>query len=276
MAFLNDAGMTARTTRLSLAVAGVARGDVISITNSRWSVSRTGLSAMLFEPPIILNDFAARAWALTGASGVVLNAFAGSSTPAVREPGMFCLIGIGMELGVAAFVRNPGGLVMVIASEAGASTLSNAKLPDTSLKRLQNIKGFIEAYTLLSGIGLVGLAGDFRNARVPAEELDMQALRAIAGAHDLPTQEAVHLFCDQFWDFAVNLVLSYGAWDGLILTGEVAELLKRQLANAARDRFARGGAHSRLLRNLPLGLATFAHGELAGASMALRAALPTS
>lgn len=45
--FLRAAGTSASPIRCALAVAGVARGDVVSITNSPWFVSRSGLAVML-------------------------------------------------------------------------------------------------------------------------------------------------------------------------------------------------------------------------------------
>ena len=274
--FLREVGMTGRSVRAALAVAGVARGDAISITNSPWFVSRSGLGAMLGHPPIILNDFAARAWALTGPSGMVLNTMPGFVAPAVRSPGVFCLIGIGLELGVAAFVRGPTGLVTVISSEAGATVLPRSDLPEATLRRLSGPGCSIESYTVLSGSGLVRLAGDLRDAGSRSTLVDLSALRAVASAHDKPAQEAVRTFCDLFWNFAINLVLTYGAWDGVILTGELSELLKRQLVEAARVRIARKGSHARLLRETPIGIAAFTQGELAGASMALRAESPVA
>lgn len=272
--FLDASGVTGGATRASLAVAGVARGDVISITNSPWFVSRSGLRAMLGEPPIILNDFAARAWALTGAAGVAVSPLSGSAAPTPRGEGTFCLIGLDIELGVAAFVRSSTGQMAVLSSEAGASTLPQADLPDASLTRLKGLGARAEAYTVLSGPGLVRLAGDLGGRRTIVGVPKMTDVRGVTNARDQPAQEAVRIFCDLFWDFAVNLVLTYGAWDGLILTGEIAELLEAQLAGSARTRFARKGSHARLLRDLPIGLASIPRGELAGASMALRSEMP--
>ena len=49
---------------LGLAVAGVARGDIISLANCRWYISVSGIRAFLGHAPLILNDFAATAWSL--------------------------------------------------------------------------------------------------------------------------------------------------------------------------------------------------------------------
>ena len=63
-------GMVGGRIPLAVAVSGMPRGDMISVTNGRWRISRPGLAAMLQREPLILNDFAANAWpSATGATG---------------------------------------------------------------------------------------------------------------------------------------------------------------------------------------------------------------
>ena len=271
--FLRNAGQAVVPGRCALAVAGVARGDVVSITNSPWFVSRSGIGAMLRTSPIILNDFAARAWALTSASGLKVEAFPGSRPPALEREGVFCLIGLGLELGVAALIRNATGSMTVVASEAGATILPQ---PDRSnaaaLDRLRAPDGRLETYKVLSGIGLVRLAQALRGGLGSTANPDIAAIRAVTNGRDAHDREALRVFCDVFWAFAANLTLTYGAWDGVVPTGEVAELLRARLVDTARVGFAHKGPHMRLLQAVPLSFATIAHGELAGAALALNAA----
>lgn len=271
--FLRAAGTSASPKRCALAVAGVARGDVVSITNSPWFVSRSGLAGMLGAPPIILNDFAARAWALADPSKARVETFHGTRAPATQSEGTCCLIGVGLELGVAALIRGPSGVSKVIASEAGASILpSSQSLKSPVLERLHAPGERIEAYKVLSGIGLARLAQAIRAGASAAKVPDLAAIRAVTNGRDAGDREALSVFCEVFWDFAANLTMTFGAWDGLLVTGEVAHMLKARLVDAARLGFARKGPHVRLLQAVPLSFVTVDHGELAGAAMALNAA----
>lgn len=271
--FLRAAGMSPSLKRCALAVAGVARGDVVSITNSPWFVSRSGLAGMLGSPPIILNDFAARAWALADRSKARVETFQGTCAPITLSEGTSCLIGVGLELGVAALIHGPSGVLKVIASEAGASTLPSLQLLKSPvLERLYASGERVEAYKILSGIGLARLAQAMRGGLSPTKVPDLAAIRAVANGRDASDREALRVFCEVFWDFAANLTMTFGAWDGLMVTGEVAHMLKARLIDAARQGFARKGPHVRLLQAVPLSFVTVDHGELAGAAMALNAA----
>src|SRR6184192_1572563 len=55
--FVRECGLNVLPRRCALAVSGATRGDTISITNSRWFVSRSGLRSMLQGDPILINDF---------------------------------------------------------------------------------------------------------------------------------------------------------------------------------------------------------------------------
>jgi glucokinase len=271
--FLRAAGTSPSLKRCALAVAGVARGDVVSITNSPWFVSRSGLAAMLGAPPIILNDFAARAWALADPSKAKVETFQGARPSMTQSEGSCCLIGIGLELGVAALVRDSSGVSRVIASEAGASILpSSQSLKSPAVERLHGSGDRIEAYKVLSGIGLARLAQAMRGGASPVKVTDLAAVRAVTNGRDASDREALNVFCELFWEFAANLTMTFGAWDGVLVTGEVAHMLRARLIDAARLGFARKGPHMRLLQAVPLSFVTVDHGELAGAAMALNAA----
>jgi glucokinase len=271
--FLRAAGTSLSPKRCALAVAGVARGDVVSITNSPWFVSRSGLASMLGNPPIILNDFAARAWALADRSRAQVETFHGAHLPMLQSEGTRCLIGIGLELGVAALVQGPSGVSKVIASEAGASILpSSQSLKSSVLERLHAPGERIEAYKVLSGIGLARMAQAMRGSSSSGKVPDLTAIRAVTNGRDATDREALKIFCEVFWDFAANLTMTFGAWGGVLVTGEVAHMVKARLVEAARLGFARKGPHVRLLQAVPLSFVRIDHGELAGAALALNAA----
>jgi glucokinase len=51
---------------IGLAVAGVTRGDTISLPNCRWYLSVSGIRSFVAHEPLVLNDFESIAWSLAG------------------------------------------------------------------------------------------------------------------------------------------------------------------------------------------------------------------
>ncbi|MFL6734242.1 MAG: glucokinase [Sphingomicrobium sp.] len=272
-AFGADSGMKALPRRAAIAVSGVPRGDTISITNSRWILSRQGLTAMFQAPPLILNDFAANAWAMSATHmGCHMETLCGSSVQP-QKVGTYCILGIGSGLGVAMMSRDENGFVNVLPTEAGHMGIMDG-LPglEPIIEQMRRGAGAVTAEQLISGPGLLAI---------------YEALCAIRGRpsgaktlHDLlaPTMmrgepviaEALELFTRCFWHFAGNMVLGYGAWDGVILTGSITAALRPTLRRPDLYRqFTIDGPYSRRLRDVPTATASFKHAELEGAAVAL-------
>lgn len=272
-AFAADAGIKVLPRRAAIAVSGVPRGDTISITNSRWILSRQGLAAMFQAAPLILNDFAANAWAMSAAHmGSYMESLTGSAVR-LQDEGTYCIIGIGSGLGVAMMSRDEHGFISVLPTEGGHMGMMDglpALAPVIEKMRRGNVP--VTAEMLISGPGLLAI---------------YETLCAIQGRssggktlHDLlaPTMmrgdpviaETLELFTKAFWHFAGNMVLGYGAWDGVILTGSITAALRPTLRRADLNRhFMIEGPYSRRLRDVPTATATFKHAELEGAAVAL-------
>ena len=69
-----------RGMRCAMAIAGASSGESISLVRSRWTISRGGLAAFFGTDPVILNDVAARAWAVRSGSGMI-EQLRGSASP---------------------------------------------------------------------------------------------------------------------------------------------------------------------------------------------------
>lgn len=272
-AFASESGLTTLPRRSAFAVSGVPRGETISITNSRWILSRQGLTAMFQAPPLILNDFAANAWAM---SAVHIGSYMDGLTGTPLRPqdvGTYCIIGIGSGLGVAMMSRDEHGFVSVLPTEGGHMGIMDG-LPALApvAEKMRRGNAPINAESLISGPGLLAI---------------YEALCAIKGRssggktlHDLlaPSMirsdpviaEAIELFTKAFWHFAGNMVLAYGAWDGVILTGSITAALRTTLRKPELHRhFMLDGAYARRLRDVPTATASFKHAELEGAAVAL-------
>jgi glucokinase len=272
-AFGRECSLERLPRRCAIAVSGVAIGDVISVTNSRWIVSRSGLAAMLQAPPLILNDFAAQAWAISTAdSNARFDSVAGGMLESATT-GTRCLIGVGSGLGVAVVSQDSRGQVSVLPTEAGHCHFADG-LPELKavLLRLRKAKGSVTAEDLISERGLFTLYQSIVeiDAAIPRATDAAGVIQLATTARDCSASKAVDLFARALWYFAGNLALAYGAWDGVMITGGIAQALRGLLRQpAAVDSFLLGGPHQRQLRDVPRAMVSLDHAELHGAAQAL-------
>lgn len=259
--------------RCAIAVSGAAVGDIISVTNSRWFVSRSGLAAMLQAPPLILNDFAAHAWAITAAdSETRVETFAGAGLNP-SGPGTRCLIGVGSGLGVAVVTQDARGGVNVLPTEAGHCHFMDG-LPElrTVLLRLRKTKNTVTAEDLISERGLFAIYQTLIeiDAAIPRAADAAGVIQLAVSGRDCMASRAADLFCRALWYFAGNMALAYGAWDGIMLTGSIAHALRGLLRQPGfAEGFALGGPYQRQLREIPRAMVSLDHAELHGAAQAL-------
>ena len=271
--FARDMGLAGLPRRLAVAVSGITRGDTISVTNGRYRVSRSGLTAMIQAPPLILNDFAANAWAISSAENARSIQDIVGATARPHGPGSFCVIGVGTGLGVALLSRDDHGAVNVVSTEAGHSAFpSGLKEIEPLIADLGIRSGFVGAETVLSNKGLVAIyehVATLRRAR-PVTDDPKEIVRLGVGAREPVAFEAVSLFVKALWYFAGNMALTFGAWDGVVLTGSLAAALRPVLPRPdLAQRFVLTGPYQRELSATPRSLVTLRHPELEGAAAAL-------
>jgi len=270
--FQADAGLAILPDRAAIAVAGMPRGEAVSITRSRLIVSRTGLTAMFGRAPLLVNDCAAQAWALADTAARPQEVFAGPSDLSTRRPGCYCLVGANTGLGVAVLIRDESGGVTVLPTEAGHTGLASGSREQADLvaslfpdrhpvpaEELVSAPGLLAIYT-----GLHRRQGTHPNAASP-EEVTARI------ASDPVARQACVLLARALWAQAGNMVLAYGAWDGVFLTGKLAGALRAILRQPdVADAFALPGKYQRLLNTVPRALAGGEGAELRGAAEALR------
>lgn len=273
--FGRDLGLTPLPRRCAIAVAGAIRGDTISVTGSRWLISRSGLHTMLQGPPLIINDFAAVAWSLSAREGESrIEQIEGGPINSASRTGTYCIIGVGEGLGVAALARDANGHVHVLATEAGHMACLPAT-PDheavLAVMRRRSAIGTAEG--LVSAAGLVSIyAACAEMAGQPPRATDAEGVVRLAGVvRDPVAVRALDLFLQALWHFAGNMVLAYAAWDGVILTGTLVQALALHLRKPEpRSHFIQKGPHMRALQTVPRGMFASDQGELDGAAEALR------
>jgi len=272
--FARECGLSALPRRCGLAVSGATRGDTISITNSRWFVSRSGLRSMLQAQPVLINDFAAIAWSLTSPKGSarIDRTDQGTICPATK-PGTYCIIGIGSGLGVAVVQRDEFGHFSVLATEAGHCTFTPSAgdwQPVIDILRRGAICQTAEQFMSAAGLHRTYLAcADYLRVERRAAN-SVEVMRLVETSRDPAAVKATDLIARALWQFAGNMVLSHGAWDGVILTGSLTHALAKILRQSSvRDHFLLAGPYVRELQKVPCSFASFDHAELEGAAQAL-------
>lgn len=277
MSFRRDLDLPRLPERSAIAVPGLVRGDAVSITNTRWVMSRSGLHSMLGAPPLILNDFAAEAWAFSSAPNVRMReTFHGAPAEALRRPGCYLVVGITSGLGVAAVHRNEAGAVTVLPTEAGHATF--APVTDELAEVAAGLfpgRRTIATEDVISAPGLLAIYNLLaRKARSSAPAKTPEAITASA-ATDPIARAACGLLARAFWAYAGDLVMTFGAWDGLLVTGGAGTALAQSLRlPEAQAMFATSSRHRRALLTVPRGIVHLDDAELHGLAEALIHAKP--
>lgn len=272
ISFQRDLGLPSLPAQSAIAVAGLARGDAVSITRTRWFVSRSGLRAMLGLPPLILNDFAAEAWAMSSGAITLQESFGGVPAPALDRPGTYLVLGITSGLGVAVVTRGEAGAVTVLSTEAGHSAFA-AVTPELAELAADLFPGRhpVTAEDVVSAPGLLAIyqllarrGGVSAPARTPEEATHASHANPLARA-------ACQLLARAFWAQAGNLTMCFGAWDGVLLTGGPANAIRPALRDPeAQALFSASIKYRRVLQSVPRALVTLDHAELVGVAEALR------
>ncbi|HVI99766.1 MAG TPA: glucokinase [Sphingomonas sp.] len=265
VAYLRHMGLENQTLPSVLAIAGAVRGDVVNMTGSRWYISLSGVEAVLRARPRALNECAAVALALTQLPDSAFMSLPGPAARRVRPGGTFLLIGPGTGLGVSALVT-AGDRFVPVQSEAAHMAFA-AQTPEET----QIVSHLIQKArpasneALLSGPGLATAYEALSGTSAPApEEITRNAAR------DPAAQAALATFIGALGSVIGDLVLAFGAWDGVFLTGAMARALHHKLADPVlRRRMTDKEAFGRQLADVPIAVVNRNDLELLGAAAAL-------
>jgi glucokinase len=271
------AALDAHPDRGVFSVAGPVDDDCVRFTNSPWVVSGRALAARLgFSSLRLVNDFTALSHALPllgDASVQPLGGPARARFGAAAEQ-TFAVTGAGTGLGVGALLLREGRPV-ALETEGGHAGFAPCDGEQIEiLRRLQARFGHVSNERLLSGQGLVnlyaalaGIAGATVEPLAPEEV----TRRANAGA-DAQCVRAIEIFCEVFGAVAGDLVLAYGAWDGVYLGGGLTPLLLPWLGRGGFRRcFEDKGRFAARMRTVPASAVLATDAGLLGAAAFARA-----
>jgi glucokinase len=258
----------------AVAVAGVPRGDIISLANCRWFVSVSGLRAFLRSEPLILNDFAATAWSLTALDRSKLMTI-GTRPPRTITPGStFLVVGTGCGLGVATLHITASGEVVVLESEGGHSSFAPQNAADDSIMPYlrRQFGGHVSYERILSEPGLQNVYRAF--AAIEGKTVTAPPAAAILTAgrqrSDPIASETLKCFAGTLGSFIGSTTLTVGAWDGVFLTGSMLHELVTNLAHGEfRTALSAKGRLGKVLENVPVAFVNYSDSQLLGAAAAL-------
>jgi glucokinase len=224
--FERERGVQLRGTRCAMAIAGAANGETISLVRSRWTISRAGLAAIFGEPPVIINDVVARAWA-TRSGTANIEQIRGVGSPSLNRPGRYGMVMLEEGLGAAIVDVDRDNRPRVLETEAGHMDFAPANEREERLAKA--IRG--PASTVTWEMMLM---------------LDRHDPLWSSACPDLLEPERPRLLATMLGRFAINLMHGFGAWQGMMLTGaRAARMLESgnrvyfESAYATRRNFSR-------------------------------------
>lgn len=265
-AYLDQVGARNEVLPSTLAIAGAIRGDVVNVTNSRWYVTLSGIRAVLRAPTCAINDFVANASALPMVTPSALRPVGARALGPPRPGGAYLAIGPGTGLGVAGLI-SAGGTLHAVPSEAGHIQFQPATATEARFAEALTGRGvrYLDAESLLSAGGLLaayqamGGAADIDAAEVTRRARTDPAARA-----------ALDMLLGFYGAFVGDMVLAFGAWDGVYLIGAMSRAWHGLIATSTfRQRMEAKGEQSRSLSAVPVTIVDQSRLELLGAAVTL-------
>ncbi|MCB2049134.1 MAG: glucokinase [Novosphingobium sp.] len=254
----------------SIALAGPVTGEVVQLTNNSWTIQTGHLDTQLgLERFTVLNDFAAVAHAAASVTDDQFEYLAGPDIPLPRA-GTISVIGPGTGLGVAHFLRWPGGY-HVQATEGGHIDFAPLDaVEDAILHRLRQRHRRVSVERVVSGPGVV----DIHQTLAELERRDVQTLddrtvwqRGLEGEDSLCIA-AVERFCLSLGSVAGDYALAHGA-SGVVIAGGLGYRIRDKLkASGFARRFVAKGRYEAMMSAIPVRLITHPQPGLFGAAAA--------
>lgn len=231
--FSREQGMPLDGLRCGIAIAGAASGETISLVRSRWTISRAGLQAVFGESPVILNDVAARAWAVRSDLARI-EAVRGIGKPNFTRPGRYAMIMVEEGVGAAVVDVDRDAGVRILETEAGHMDFAPMNEREERLAKALQSLGSTASWEMV----------------LMLDRFDAVWTKALP---ELPEAERLRFQAGLLGRFAVNLMHASGAWAGVMLTGSRAgRMLESGNRSAFDQAFMTRRNFSRLVSAAPI------------------------
>lgn len=194
-----EAGIPLRGINCAMAIAGATSGETLSLVRSRWTITRSGLAAVFGKPVTILNDVAARSWAIKSGTATI-DTLRGMGAPSLSRPGRYIMLMVEEGVGAAVIDVDRDGAIRILETESGHMDFPTASEREEKLaKAVRGIAPHVSWEKMLM--------------------LERQAPVWSQALPDVADSERPKMLANMLGRFSVNLMHAYGAWQGVMITG---------------------------------------------------------
>ena len=204
--YAHENHLSLRGFRCVMTVASVTSGDTIAVGRTRWTIVQTGLGAIFGQPVKIINNVAARAWALH-AGTATFESVRGARVPNFSRQGRYAMINVDQGVGCAVIDVDHSGQIRILETEPGHTDFLPTS--DVEARIAEAVKGSARAATWEKML-----------------VIDRHSSAWSAGSPTAMIGQRHRFLASILGRFAVSLVNVYGAWQGVLVTGHTANLLK--------------------------------------------------
>ena len=239
-----------------LAVAGRVEREQARMTNHPWVVSAERVrDALDLESVLLVNDFVAQSAALRLLREADLAPIGAPARIATDgdEPRTYAVLGPGTGLGVGALVCRDGRHYP-LATEGGHASFAPGTPEEIAiLEHLSSDYGRVSNERLVSGDGLVNIHRALsRIAGLDPGPMRPEDVTAGASAGDRRCLRTIDVFCAVFGAIAGDMVMTFGAWAGVYLSGGLVPVLLPALQHSGfRQRFEGKGRYAPAMARVP-------------------------
>ena len=252
----------------AISVAGPVSDGTARFTNRGWEISEEELRKFGFKRALLINDFAALAFAVEVLDGRDLRSI-GPPLEGLAH-GTITILGAGTGFGVSCLARY-AGRVVPMATEGGHMGFAPGDDDELAVLRLMRRQfGRVSIERVLSGPGLENLHRTLEQlgGREPPA-LTAAQIVAKATSNDAGGRAALMMFCSIYGAVAGDFALAHGARGGVYIAGGIAQKIEGFLAQSSfRRRFEDKGRLSPFVAGIPTKLIVNPDAALLGAARA--------
>lgn len=250
-AYLDHIGSGARPDAAAIGVAGPVTAGRVDFTNRDWHASEAELRSLGFAHALLINDFAATAFAVTALATEDMHTIGPEHAGIADEP--ITVLGAGTGFGVSCLARFRGA-ALPIATEGGHVGFAPQTDAEIAvLCVLQHRFEHVSVERLLSGPGLENIYSaleEISGRRTPACEA--AEIVEKAGEGNSTCSAALDMFCAIFGSVAGDFALAHGARGGVFVAGGIAKKIEPFLKKSQfRARFEGKGRLSHYVAPIP-------------------------
>jgi glucokinase len=266
--YLDKLGSDERPTAAAIAVAGPVSDGKVSFTNRNWQLSAAEFTQQGFQRALLINDFAALAFAAAEAQPHELFTLGPDISGMGDEP--ISILGAGTGFGVSCLARYRGRSVP-IATEGGHMSFAPGNEKEIAVWRyLSRRFGHVSVERILSGPGIENIFAALHEiiGSLPPR-LEASAIVEQARAGEPIAADAVAMFCGVYGAVAGDIALAHGARGGVFIAGGIAQKIKDVLsASDFRARFESKGRLSGFVQAIPTRIILDENATFIGAAIA--------